>query len=249
MSLCDGECQESRRGFAVGSRKQVTSLFYQSSPTPQEEKFPPFRLRSLLTVTKADLPQQKVNKLITSYMKYVPEIKLPQCKMNKKPEIGTMGKVLKGGNNAMIYVITVQALQYRTIGIKRFIVAAVASGLAYSTPIVFISFATADDKKHHLDKNIRMQCSTSNARYQVDARLDDYLCYNYANITSFMSILVVINYGYTYYVLLWRSHDYRKAFLSQLHLYGSSRISVTTVKETRIDKNMSPIRLPSVNYI
>ncbi|VDN21816.1 unnamed protein product [Gongylonema pulchrum] len=210
------------------------------------------------------------------------------------------------------FVAVWSPVRYRTIGIKRFIVAAVASGLAYSTPIVFISFVTADDKliepcipslasapqlrmiRNYVYISITLLVVVLNAisylliyrskkkhetsEYGAAHRMHviksmlvlmtiyattmfassstlfiiNFLSFSketIADITSFMSILVVINYGYTYYVLLWRCRDYRKAFLSQLHLYGSSRISVTTVKETRIDKNMSPIRLPSVNYI
>ncbi|VDK78716.1 unnamed protein product [Gongylonema pulchrum] len=62
------------------------------------------------------------------------------------------------------------------------------------------------------------------------------------DVSSFMSLLMAVNYGNTYYILFWRSRDYRKAFHGQLLFCGSKKITVAVVKEIRKDANVGPIR-------
>lgn len=57
-----------------------------------------------------------------------------------------------------------------------------------------------------------------------------HMLYFQAGISSFNTLLVLINYGDSYYILFWRSRYYREIFLRHLHLRCQPKITVMLVE-------------------
>ncbi|KAM3719901.1 Olfactory receptor [Dirofilaria immitis] len=84
---------------------------------------------------------------------------------------------------------------------------------------------------YYLLRNIgkRHQLSESDyAAYRRQNQLTNSMLIIMGDISSFLCLLILFNYGNNYYILLWRSHVYRAKFLEQLHLIrGSATVGFT----------------------